>query len=193
MAWLVVSAIGIVAVGSVLSGDPLWAGFAVVVAVLAVLPPVAAGSWRQMLPWEILMLAGLPIVGRLVTGIQLNSQVATYLSVAALALIVAVELHAFTAVRMTPTFAVVFVVITTMATVGVWAVARFALDTVFGTTFVLDPTMSDDAIERSVMIEFVASTIAGIVAGVVFELYVRRHAVVDSTRAGDGPTAREES
>lgn len=184
-AWLVVIVIGLVVVGSVLTGDPLWAGFAGVVAALAVLPPIAARSWRRMLPWEILVLGGLPIIGRLVTEVQLNSQVATYLSVAALALIVAVELHVFTAVRMTPTFAVLFVVVATMAAVGIWAVVRFALDTALGTTFLLDPAHADEAIERSVMIEFVASTVAGILAGIVFELYVRRRAVVDTAAPGE--------
>lgn len=184
-AWLVVGVIGLVVAGSILTGDPLWAGFAAAVAALAVLPPIAARSWRRMLPWEILVLGGLPIIGRLVTEVQLNSQVATYLSVAALALIVAVELHAFTAVRMTPTFAVLFVVVATMATVGIWAVVRFALDTALGTTFLLDPTRADEAIERSVMIEFVASTVAGILAGIVFELYVRRRAVVGTAASGE--------
>lgn len=108
----------------------------------------------------------------------MSSRVATYLSVAALALIVAVELHTFTSVRMTPTFAVVFVAITTMAVAGVWAVVRWSLDVTLGTTFLFEPGLTAATVEREVMREFVASTVAGLGAGVVFELYVRRRAVV---------------
>lgn len=179
LGWLLVGVIGSVAVASVLAGDPIWAGFAAAVGALAVVPAVAFRSWRMMLPWEVLVLAGLPIIGRLVTAVELNSKLATYLSVAALALIVAVEIHAFTGVRMTSTFAVAFVIVATMATVGIWAVVRYALDATLGTTFLIDPALTDAAIEREVMLEFVASTVAGLLAGIVFELYVRRQAVPD--------------
>lgn len=184
LGWLLVGIIGSVAVASALAGDPIWAGFAAAVGALAIVPAVAFRSWRMMLPWEVLVLASLPIIGRLATAVELNNKLATYLSVAALALIIAVEIHAFTGVRMTPTFAVAFVIVATMATVGIWAVVRYALDVALGTTFLIDPDLTDAAIEREVMLEFVASTVAGLVAGVVFELYVRRRAVPDPVIAG---------
>jgi len=177
IAWVLVGALLLIAAGSFLSGDVLWAGFAAAVAALALVPPVAFLSARTMLPWEILFLAGLPIVGRAVATFRVSSQVATYLSVAALALIVAVELHTFTSVEMSPTFAVVFVAIATMATAGVWAVVRWSLDITLGTTFMFEPGLTEAEIERMVMLEFVASTVAGILAGIVFEFYVRRRAV----------------
>jgi hypothetical protein len=127
-----------------------------------------------MPPWEVLALAALPLLARTVSaGIPgdiaaaiIASDVTTYLAVAALALLIAVELDVFTPVEMTYSFAVVFVVVATMATAGVWAVTRWSADIYLGTGFDLD--------ERALMLEFVASTIAGVGGGVVFELYFRR-------------------
>lgn len=180
LGWVLVGAILLVAVASFLEGDILWTGFAAAVAILAVIPALVFLSPRTMLPWEVLLLAGLPILGRFVATFRVSSQVATYLSVAALALIVAVELNAFTSVRMTPTFAVVFVAITTMATAGIWAVVRWSLDILFGTAFLFEPGLTEAEVERAVMLEFVASTVAGLLAGVIFEFYVRRRALPDS-------------
>lgn len=176
LAWMVVVAVVLIAVGSFYTGDVLWAGFAGAVAALMLVPPVAFLSVRTMLPWEILLLAGLPILGRAVATFRLSSQIASYLSVAALALIVAVELHSFTSVEMSPTFAVVFVAIATMATAGVWAVVRWGLDVTLGTTFMFQSGLTEAEIERGVMLEFVASTAAGLLGGLIFEFYVRRRA-----------------
>lgn len=179
ISWVVTAVVGLVAIRSFLAADPLWAAFAAVVVAIVLVPPVAFRSPWTMLPWEVLALATLPILGRALSTFQVSSQVATYLSVAALALLIAVELQTFTSVRMTPTFAVLFVVITTLAAAGIWAVARWASDIWLGTTF-LDALGSDEeAIERAVMLEFVASTVAGLLAGIIFEFYVRRHAVLE--------------
>lgn len=174
LAWAITGVVLVTALGSFLEGDVLWTAFAVAVAVMIVLPPLANGTWRAMLPWEVLFLAALPIIGRTLSTFQVSNQVATYLSVAALALVVTVELHLFTSVRMTPTFAVGFVVIATLATAGIWAVSRWVLDLYLGTGFLLDPALSAGEIERRLMIEFVASAIAGLLAGLIFEFYVRR-------------------
>ncbi|WP_424004315.1 hypothetical protein ACOZ4I_06865 [Haloarcula salina] len=178
-AWLVVVMLVAVTVGSFVRGDLLWTGFAGAVAALALLPPVLLRHRHAMLPWEILLLAALPVVGRLFATLPTTGNLAMYLSVAAIALIVSVELHVFTPVRMTPRFAVVFVVIATMATAGAWAVVRWTADLALGTTFLLDPALSDHAIEEGLMWEFVASTVAGIGAGVVFAYYVRRQIGVE--------------
>jgi len=172
--WLIVLLLLAVVAGSFLSGDLLWTGFAGAVAALAVLPPVLSTRWDAMLPWEILLLAALPVVGRVFATVPVTGNLASYLSVAAIALIVAVELHVFTPVEMTSGFAVTFVAVATMAAAGFWAVARWLTDLTLGTTFILDPELTEHAIEEALMWEFVASTIAGIGAGVVFAVYVRR-------------------
>lgn len=195
LAWVLVGALLLIAGGSFLTGDVLWAGFAVAVAVIALVPPLSFRDARTMLPWEILLLAGLPILGRAVATFRVSNQIATYLSVAALALIIAVELNTFTSVEMSSAFAVAFVAIATMATAGVWAVVRWSLDVTLGTTFIFRPGLTEAEIERGVMLEFVASTVAGVLGGIVFEFYVRRRAApssrvdadrTDGTRPGRG-------
>ena len=174
--WLVIGFVGSVVVASIVTGDLLWAGFAAVVAGLALVPTAVHRDPTIMLPWEVLVLAALPLIGRTFATVPLTSQFATYLAVAALALIIAVELHLFTPVLMTPSFAVLFVVVATMATAGLWAVVRWSLDVLLGTAFLLDPALTEAAIETGLMWEFVYSTAAGVVAGVVFEGYFRRRA-----------------
>ena len=186
LAWVVVAGIGLTAVGSVLAGDLLWGVFATVVAVIVLLPPLAFAAPEVMLPWEVLALAALPVLGRTVATLQVTNRIGTYLSVAALALVVVVELHAFTSVSMSPSFAVAFVAIATMAVAGAWAVLRWAVDLWLGTGFLLDPDLDGYAIERGLMLEFVASTVAGLLAGVVFEFYIRRRARV-RRRIGGAP------
>lgn len=163
LAWALLGFVAVVAIVNIVS-DPLWAGFAACIAVLGVIPAVVVGSPRAMLPWEVLVLASLPLLAQTVT--PRVGQVATYLSVAAVALIVAVELHVFTSVDMNYSFAVLFVVVTTMAAAGVWAVVRWSADIYLGIDFTLT--------NRELMIELVASTVAGVLAGIVFEFYFRR-------------------
>lgn len=176
LAWLLVAFVLLVAGGTLLQGDLVWAGFAVAVAALAVAPALAFRSASVMLPWEVLALAALPLFGRtfvLFAGIG-TGRVSTYLAVATIALIVAVELHLFTSVRMSHGFAVFFVVVATMAAAGVWAVVRWLLDVLLGTSFFLQPGIPESVIEHRLMLDFVASTAAGLLGGVVFDLYFRR-------------------
>lgn len=181
IAWILTGFVVLVAIGNLLVGNLLWAGFAGSVVVLAVLPGIVFRSGRAALPWEVLALAVLPLVGR-TFGSGSVSEFATYLSVAAIALLVAVELQTFTSVRMTPGFAITFVVIATMATAGAWAVVRWIADRYLATGFLTS--------EEILMWEFVASMAAGIVAGVVFELYFRRRLRANQRRfesAGETP------
>lgn len=175
MAWILTGFVVVVAVGSLLVGDLLWACFAVCVGALAALPAVAFRNRRATPPWEVLALASGPLLVR-TFGSGGVSEFATYLSVAAIALLVAVELQVFTPVRMTSSFAVVFVVIATMATAGAWAVVRWSADLYLATGFL--------GSEEALMWEFVASTAAGLVAGVVFELYFRRRSRTIERRIG---------
>lgn len=174
LSWALVGFLVLAVATSLFRDDLIWAGFALVVAVLTVLPPVLLRNSTAMLPWEVTALCALPILGRALSTVTLTGQLATYLSVAAIALVVAVELHLFTPVRMTDSFAVAFVVVATMAMAGLWAVVRWSADLVLGTTFLLDPALSEEMIEHQLMLEFVASTAAGVFAGLVFTLYVRR-------------------
>ena len=165
LAWMLVGLIAAIAVSSLFVGDLLWAGFTTGIVILALVPAVYYRSPRAMVPWEVLALAVPPVLGYAL-GVGGASDFSMYLSVAALALMVAVELQLFTTVDMSAGFAVFFVVITTMAAAGVWGVVRWVADLYLETGFIAGP--------NALMWEFVASTVAGAVAGVVFEFYFRR-------------------
>ncbi|MFD1588904.1 hypothetical protein ACFR9U_18150 [Halorientalis brevis] len=167
LSWLLVGLVGVASVGS-LATDLLWTVFTAAVVLIAVFPALSVRNVWTMPPWEVVLLATLPTIGRLFATTLVTGRIATYLSVAALALLVAVDLNAFTPVEMSDGFAVLFVVIATMATAGIWAVVRWGADLVLGTGFLTS--------ERALMLEFVASTIAGVLAGVVFVFYFRRFA-----------------
>ncbi len=186
LSWLLVAIVVLAAIEEVVLGDWLWTVFALAVAAVAVLPPLTHRRWLVMLPWEVLLLAALPVLGRtalfrgLVNDLVLAtmpavqeflstspvSSTAAYVSVAAFALIVVVELHVFTPVKLTSGFAVLTVVVLTLAAAGVWAVVRWLAHIYIGTGFYteLDP----------LMLEFVYSAAAGILAGITFEAYFRR-------------------
>lgn len=190
--WALVGVFGLVCVESAVTGDLLWAAFAATVGAVVAVPALLLRNPRAMAPAEVVLLAGLPVVGRAVATLQLTSTVAVYLSIAAFALLVAVNLHLFTPVEMSVGFAVLFVVVTTLAAAGLWALARWGSDVHLGTALLLDPgpdgVLTDpdlEAIEHELMVEFVGSGIAGLVAGLVFQVYVRRRAtVVDRVEGG---------
>ncbi|MFB6070434.1 MAG: hypothetical protein ABEJ76_05365 [Halanaeroarchaeum sp.] len=179
--WVLVAFVASALLESVGTGDWVWAIATLSVLVIAVLPPVAFRTPHVMLPWEVLLLAVLPLFVRTLATPGMLSEVATYLSVAAVALLIAVELDVFTAVRMTTAFAVVFVVLVTMATAGAWAIVQWLSDVYLGTTFIyptpppVDPAV-DAAAHDSLMWDFVAATAAGVLAGVVFAIYFRERA-----------------
>lgn len=165
LAWAMVAVLGLVLVESALDADLQWIVFVAGVGVVVGLPPVAVGDWRVMLPWEVLVLALLPILVRGLFGGEIGL-FATYLSVAALALIVVVELHSFTGLTVTHWFAVTLVVLTTMATGAAWAVLRWNLDRYLGTSYLTT--------NEALMWEFAWLTLAGFVAGLLFDAYFRR-------------------
>jgi hypothetical protein len=166
LAWFLVAAIAITAVGRLLAGNLFWAGFAAATTIAVLIPPFAFGRPMVMLPWEVVLLAAVPIVGGIAAPVQSIEQLTLHVSVAALALIIAVELHVFTTVGMTDWFAVTFVVVTTLASEGVWSVLLWVSDELLRTQFIPDL--------RTLMIHFTAATLAGVGGGLVFPLYFRR-------------------
>lgn len=178
-AWLLVGLFALSTVESLLTGDYLWAAFAATVGAVVLLPAIGTGNPRAMPPWEIVLLAGLLVVARSFATLEVTSDVATYLSIAALGLLIAVNLHIFTTVEMNIGFAVLFVVVTTLATAGLWAVARWGADVWLGTELLLDPALTESEVEHELMWEFVGSAVAGLLAGLLFEGYVHRRSSIE--------------
>ena len=165
IAWALVAVLAGVFVDSVVDVDFQWVLFTAFVAVVVLLPPVAYREWRVMLPWELLVLALFPILVRGLFGGTLGT-FATYVALAGLALLVVVELHTFTTLRVTHWFAVVLVVLTTLAAVAAWTVFRWNADRFLGTSYLVD--------NETLMTEWLYVTLAGVVAGLLFDGYFRR-------------------
>jgi hypothetical protein len=160
-------------------GEPDWTAFAGLLVALTALVPVLAGDPAVTVPSELAALVAVPVVVR---AFGVLPGVTPFLAAAGLALLAAVVLDAFTSLSMTPRFAVVFVVVVTMAFAGAWATVIFAADALFGTDFLTGQT--------ELMWDLVGATAAGLLAGVVFELYFEYSGRVRRLR-GSGRTHSE--
>ncbi|WP_336358444.1 hypothetical protein [Haloarcula sp. CGMCC 1.6347] len=164
-------------------GEFDWAVLTALLVAIAVTVPFATRDLETTVPAELLGLVAVPVLVRAFGGFP---QVTPFLVVAGVALLLAVVLDACTSLTMTPRFATVFVVIVTMAVAGVWAVGIYATDTLLGTTFLDGQT--------ELMWDLVTAAGAGIVAGVVFELYVERSARIARLRVSNpDPPAVDQS
>jgi len=172
LSWLLVAVLVGVFVRSVVALDRPWIVFVAVTGGIVLLPPAAHRDPRVMLPWELLVVALLPVLVRGLAGGELGT-FASYVAVAGLALIVTVELHMFTELRVTHWFAVAFVVMTTMASVAAWTVVRWTFDRYLGTSY-LAAGATADAANEALMVEWLWVTLAGIAAGLLFDSYFRQ-------------------
>lgn len=165
--WVIVALTVLTLAESVITLDYQWALLSGTVLAVMLLPPLARRDRRVMLPWELLLLAALPVAvrGAITPTVELGT-FATYLSLAALALLVVVELDMFSRMRVTHWFAVALVVVTTLSSAALWTIVRWNLDRTIGTSYLVD----NDAL----MTEFAWVTVAGLAAGVLFDLYFRR-------------------
>jgi len=151
---------------SISSFDYLWTIFTFLTLVLILLPPLKFRNKKVMLPWEVIVIAAIPMIVRTLEISILANEIATYISLSALALIIAVETHVFTSVKFNHTFAVAFTVISTLALTGIWAIIRYNMDLYLGTSFLTT--------NEELMHEFINVLIAGVAAGVVFDTYFRK-------------------
>ncbi|WP_435072965.1 hypothetical protein [Halorubrum sp. HHNYT27] len=165
VAWGMVAVLALTFVESLLGFD--WLPMILVAAITGVVvaPMIAARDPQVMLPWEVLGLALLPILVRTLLGGEVGT-FAAYMALAAFALIITVELHMFTTLRVTHWFAVLFVVLTTMASAAAWTVLRWNADRLIGTEYLTT--------NEALMIEWLYVTLAGVAAGVLFDAYFRR-------------------
>jgi hypothetical protein len=179
LAWLLTGLLVVAVVVNAAGGDLVEAAFPLALVVLALVPAVALRTPRAMLPWEVLAVAAVPVIvrtlvaGQRVGAVTLSGRITTYFAVAAVALMLAVELDVFTPVRMNRPFAVLFVAVTTAAAAGLWALLKWSSDVYLGTTLMLDGR-PERVVEQALMWDFVAATVAGVGAGALFDYYFRR-------------------
>ena len=170
--------VGVLVAGTLASlavGDLLWAVFGATVVAIALVPTVLRRDASVLVAWEPLALAAVPLVAQWV-GLFVTPL--TYLSVAALALLVAVEIDSFSATEMPPWFAVLFVVLTTLTVAALWGILQYFSDMLLETSFLSGRV--------ALMWELVGATAAGIAAGVLFHRYFLESGpdVADSTEVG---------
>ena len=165
VAWAMVTVLAGVFVESLFEFDLLPMAIIAAMIIVVAAPAVAARDPKVMLPWEVLGLALLPVLVRALFGGEMGT-FAAYLAIAAFALIITVELQMFTTLRVTHWFAVVFVVMTTLATAAAWTVLRWNADRMLGTNLLTT--------NEALMIEWLYVTLAGLVAGILFDAYFRR-------------------
>ena len=170
--WVLIAGLAGTTAANISRGNVLWAGFALVATLLVVLPSVVRFDPTVTLPWPVVAMVFLPIIVRMFGSTGTVTRIATYVSVAAVALVLAVELDAFSPVKLTPTLGVVFVILTTMAAAGIWVVALWIANLVVGTGFFEG--------KAQMMWYLVGATVAGLLGGVLFELYFREE---DSTES----------
>lgn len=179
--WALVAVLAAAAVGIVVVSGVLWSLFALVLVVLAVIPPLAYRSPWVMLPWEVLLLAAMPVLGLIVGSERLSNQFVAYVAVAAIALVLTVELESFTSVRLSPGFAIVLVIVATMATAALWGLVQWGFDVYLGTDYITT--------NEELMYEWFYSALAGVFAGGVLTLYVRRYTPMEPPVVPDAGTA----
>ncbi|WP_339104989.1 hypothetical protein [Haloterrigena salinisoli] len=171
LAWVVTLVLVALAINHGLAESYRWFAFTGFAVAIVLLPVAAFLDPLAMPPWELLVLVAVPVVDATVFGQSPLTTVATYVAVAAVALVATVEIDRFTAVRMNHAFAIVLVVLTTLAVAGTWNVAQWLADATLGTHYLHDGR-SQDAANRALMIDFAYAALAGFLASVVFGRYV---------------------
>lgn len=191
LGWLVVALLAGLAIRQGFAGSYRWFFFTGMAIALMVLPTAALRDPYAMPPWELLALAAIPVVDAAILDETLVSPIAVYLAVAAVALIVAVDVHNFTPARMNRSFAIALVVIATLAIGATWNVTLWIADATLGTAYLVGD-QSQDAANYEMMIDFLYAAIAGLLAGVFFTGYLRRRSFpAASTEAPREPPDEE--
>lgn len=181
IAWVLVVTLIAVAITALMEFLLVRMALAAVAAFVAIAPALAGRTWTRTVPWPLLLVCTIPLsVGAIDAGFF--ADFVTGLSIAALGMLVVVALQSIGSVRMTPNFAVVFVVLATLSTAGFWAVGSAGSAQYLGTAFV--------ETNEELMAVFTATTAAGFVAGGLFRLYFRRRLRANLDRfGGEGVSA----
>ncbi|MFC6940521.1 hypothetical protein ACFQE8_11195 [Salinirubellus sp. GCM10025818] len=154
--WALIGIIALGAAGSLLTGAVLWGLFSLVVLAVAVLPALTERDWTATAPWPLLLVAAVAVIAR---AAGRYAEAAGYLGIVALALVIVVELEAFTPVELSRWFAVAFAVMTALALQSLWIIAQFYSDLWLGTGFLSTQTELQEDI---VLVTAVAVAVGGL-------------------------------
>lgn len=163
LGWLLITVLALAVVQYSLSGAWLWGSFTVVCLVVSLLPPWSMRNWEAMPPGPLLLIV---TMGVLAGGNQLYPEIAGYVAVGSLGVLIAIELDVFTSVEMTRRFALGFAILSTLAVQGLWIIGQYYSDMWLGTGFLTS--------QRELQIDIVIVTVVGVTLGLLSEWYFTR-------------------
>lgn len=170
--WISILILLAVAVFNLLDGRLTWFVLSLFLIAVIAAPAILLKNRLVMPQWYFIILAITPVLGNTSAYYFFSTSIPVYLSVATIALLLVAEIDWFTSVKMNYRFAILLVIIGTLAISGLWHLLLWLMDTNLGTTYLLDGRTAD-AINDAVMYEFIYATITGIVAGLFFGFYFR--------------------
>lgn len=170
--WSMVLMLSLLCIGNFIYGRFMWTILIAFVICIIIAPAIIMRKPSIMPSWYFIVLAIIPIIGSSTAYYFFSTSIPFYLSVSTIALLLAAEISWFTSVKMNYKFAILLVVIVTLAISGLWHLVQWLLDMNFGTGYLLDGR-TPDAINDAVMYEFIYATITGVVAGAFFGWYFR--------------------
>lgn len=165
LSWVAIVVVLFLGVRALLDGLVHEVLFAGTVVTVALVPVVALESTRAALPWEVTTVAVVPLLAALLAPDLWSRQVVLYAGSAAIALALTLEVHGLTEIRLERWLAVAFVTMLSASIAATWATLTWASDLVAGTAVLASNTEA--------MWLLITATVAGLVAGVCFDLYYR--------------------
>ncbi len=173
LAWTGLVVLGTLAIYLGMRGNHRWFFFSGAALALVLAPAAATRNPMAMPPWILIVLALVPVVDATLFGASPLASVTRYLAVATVALIIAVDVHRWTSVRMTGAFSVGVVILATISSAAVWNVALWATDHLLDREYIIS-NGSSDAANAAMMMDFLFAAMAGSIAGVLLYGYLRR-------------------
>jgi hypothetical protein len=170
--WTMILLLTLLGIGNFIYGRFMWTILIAFVIGIIITPAIRMRKLSVMPSWYFIFLVILPIVGSSTAWYFFSTSIPFYVSIATIALLMAAEINWFTSVKMTYRFAILLVIATTLAISGLWHLIEWLLDIYFGTSY-LPGGLSPDAINDTVMHQFIYATIAGVAAGTLFGWYFR--------------------
>ncbi|WP_408958773.1 hypothetical protein [Natrinema sp. 74] len=161
--WLLTGVVALDGVKNAVGALPLWGGFELIIVAVTAGPALVTRDWTAMVPWPLLSVAAVAVIAG-AGGVSFET--VAYLAVATLALVIVVELEAFSSVDLSRRFAVFFGVLLTMALQALWTVVQFYSDRWLGTEYLRTQT--------ELQWDFVIVTAVGLALGVLFRWYFSR-------------------